>query len=77
MNSDERVENIYEDQKNEENSNETSVRRLSLFDNISTNASSEILLIKKKNQNQLFQKTLTKQMIMKMMIHRQKLKRDK
>ena len=46
----ERVENIDEDQKNEENSNETSVRRLSLFDNISTDASSEVVDQKEKSE---------------------------
>ena len=46
----ERVENIEEDQINEENSNETSVRRLSLFDNISTDATSEVVDQKEKSE---------------------------
>ena len=46
----ERVENIEEDQINEENSNETSVRRLSLFDNISTDASSDAVDQKEKSE---------------------------
>ena len=45
-----RVQNIDEDQINEENSNETSVRRLSLFDNISTDASSEVVDQKEKSE---------------------------
>jgi len=46
----ERVENIDEDQINEETSNETSVRRLSLFDNISTDATSEVVDQKEKSE---------------------------
>jgi cell division protein FtsZ len=46
----ERVENIEGDQINEENSNETSVRRLSLFDNISTDATSDAVDQKKKSE---------------------------
>ena len=46
----ERFENIDEDQINEENSNETSVRRLSLFDNISTDATSEVVDQKDKSE---------------------------
>jgi len=46
----ERVENIDEDQINEENSNEASVRRLSLFDIISTDAKSEVVDQKEKSE---------------------------
>ena len=45
-----RVQNINEDQINEENSNETSVRRLSLFDNISTDAISDAVDQKEKSE---------------------------
>ena len=45
-----RVQNIDEDQINEENSNETSVRRLSLFDNISTDATSDAVDLKEKSE---------------------------
>ena len=45
-----RVQNIDEDQINEENSNETSVRRLSLFDNISTDATSDAVDQKEKSE---------------------------
>ena len=47
---DESAQNIDEDQINEENSNETSVRRLSLFDNISTDATSEVVDQKEKSE---------------------------
>ena len=46
----ERVQNIDKDQINEENSNETSVRRLSLFDNISTDATYEAVDQKEKSE---------------------------
>ena len=46
----ERVQNIDKDQINEENSNETSVRRLSLFDNISIDPSSDAVDQKEKSE---------------------------
>ena len=47
---DERLQNIDEDHINEENSNETSVRRLSLFDNISSDATSDAVDQKEKSE---------------------------